>query len=93
VEKEIIMEAIQDILPVNISAQERVISAGIGAALLVMGLFEVKHPNVKTFLELGTGALMLFRGTTGYCPVSAAIGRNTADIEEVAEEKFQSLAE
>jgi len=87
------MKPIQEILPVNISDKERMISGGIGAALIVMGLLNVKHPSVKTFLELGTGALMLFRGTTGYCPVSAAIGRNTADIEDVAEEKFESLAE
>jgi len=87
------MKPIQDILRVNISNKERIISEGIGAALIVMGLLNLKHPIVKTFLELGGGAFFLFRGTTGYCPVSAAIGRNTADIDDVAEEKFESLAE
>lgn len=87
------MKPIEEILPVNISDKERMISGGIGAALIVMGLFNIKQPSVKTFLELGTGALMLFRGATGYCPVSAAIGRNTADVDEVAEAKFESLAE
>jgi len=87
------MKPIQEILPVNISDKERMISGGIGAALIVMGLLNIKQPSVKTFLELGGGAFLLFRGTTGYCPVSAAIGRNTADIEDIAEEKFESLAE
>jgi uncharacterized membrane protein len=87
------MKPIQEILPVNISDKERMISGGIGAALIVMGLLNIKQPSVKTFLELGGGLFLLFRGTTGYCPVSAAIGRNTADIEDVAEEKFESLAE
>jgi uncharacterized membrane protein len=87
------MKPIQEILPVNISDKERMISGGIGAALIVMGLLNIKQPSVKTFLELGGGVFLFFRGTTGYCPVSAAIGRNTADIEDVAEEKFESLAE
>jgi uncharacterized membrane protein len=87
------MNSIQDILPINVSDKERVASSAIGAALLVMGLLNIKQPSVKTFLELGTGALMIFRGASGYCPVNAAIGRNTADIEDVAEEKFESLAE
>ena len=87
------MKPLQDILPINISTNERMISGGIGAALIVMGLLNLKQPLAKTILELGGGTLFLFRGTTGYCPVSAAIGRNTADIEDVAEEKFESLAE
>jgi uncharacterized membrane protein len=92
IEKDL-MKPIQDILPVNVSDKERVVSGAIGAALLVMGLLNVNQPGVKTFLELGTGALMLFRGTSGYCPVNAVIGRNTADVANVAEEKFEALAE
>jgi uncharacterized membrane protein len=91
--KKHLMNPIREILPINISNRERMISDGLGVALIVMGLLNIKQPSVKTFLELGTGALMLFRGATGYCPISAAIGRNTADIDDAAEEKFESLAE
>jgi uncharacterized membrane protein len=87
------MKPIQGILPINVSDKERVISNTIGAALIVMGLLNVKQPGIKTFFELGTGALMIFRGASGYCPVNAIIGRNTADIKNVAEEKFEALAE
>jgi len=43
------MKPIQEILPVNISDKERMISGGIGAALIVMGLLNIKQPSVKTF--------------------------------------------
>ena len=64
------MKPIQEILPVNISNKERIISDGIGAALIVMGLLNIKQPSVKTFLELGGGVFLFFRGTTGYCPTN-----------------------
>jgi uncharacterized membrane protein len=87
------MKSTNDIFPVNVGKKERIVSEAIGAGLIVVGLFNVKHPGIKTFFELGAGALMLFRGATGYCPVNAAVGRNTAGIDEVGETNFESLAE
>jgi uncharacterized membrane protein len=75
---------------VNVGETERIISGGVGAALIAMCIRDLKTPTIATWLELVTGGLLLLRGVTGYCPVNAAIGRNTA---AEAEEIFEELAE
>lgn len=80
---------------VNVGETERIISGGVGAALIAMSIRDIKTPTIATWLELATGGLLLLRGVTGYCPVNAAIGRNSAasEVPEEAEETFESLAE
>ena len=78
---------------VNVGETERIISGGIGAALLAMSIRDIKTPSVATWHELATGGLLLLRGLTGYCPVNAAIGRNSANTAVEAEETFEELAD
>jgi uncharacterized membrane protein len=64
-----------DPMPVNIGADERVLSAVGGGAIFAMGLAR------GGCLGLGlvwTGAALMLRAATGHCPVNAALGRNTA---------------
>jgi len=86
------MKPIKGILrdAVNVGDEERIISGGVGAALIAMAIPSIKNPTITTWIELGLGSLLVLIGATGYCPVNAAIGRNTA---ENAEEKFETLAE
>ena len=62
-------------IPVNVGDDERAISTVGGGVLTALGLAR------GGCLGLGliwTGAALMLRGATGYCPVSAAIGRNTS---------------
>ena len=61
-------------LQTNITDRERVGSATVGAALLAYGL--KRRDWVGALTALG-GAALLYRGATGYCQVSDAVGRNT----------------
>jgi uncharacterized membrane protein len=89
------MNNIIDVLTgdVNISKKERIISIAGGIALIVAGIL-MRKKKAASWTEIGTGAALLLRGATGHCPVSAAIGRNTAgeELAEEAEEKFEKLA-
>lgn len=58
----------------NITDTERVGSAAAGAALVTYGL--KRRDWVGALTALG-GAALLYRGATGYCQVSDALGRNT----------------
>jgi hypothetical protein len=78
---------------VNVGNTERIISTGIGLGLAAMAMRDIKKPSLATWVELATASLLLFRGATGYCPVNAAIGRNSVDTAEEAEETFDALAE
>lgn len=58
----------------NITDGERVGSATIGAALLTYGL--KRRDWIGVLSALG-GAALLYRGATGHCQISEAMGRNT----------------
>lgn len=68
----------------NISENERMISMAAGAMLAVFGLTRVKSHPIKAVLKAAIGGYLLYRGSTGHCPVNEAIGRNTADVDETA---------
>jgi uncharacterized membrane protein len=59
----------------NVSRAERWASVAIGVGLLLGGLARRDRAGA---LAGAVGSAMLFRGTSGHCPVNAAIGRNTA---------------
>jgi uncharacterized membrane protein len=91
------MNNIIDILTgdVNISKKERIISVAGGIALIIAGVMMRKKRSAISWSEVATGAVLLYRGASGHCPVNAAIGRNTAasELAEDANEKFERLAE
>jgi uncharacterized membrane protein len=62
----------------NIGSVERVLSVAVGAAMVAYAVSGSRRrsPSAAT---IATGAGLLGRGLAGYCPVSAAIGRNTSD--------------
>jgi uncharacterized membrane protein len=60
----------------NISNLERTISAAVGGALIGYAMMRSRRSApVPATLAMATG--LIARGATGWCPVSALIGRNT----------------
>ena len=62
----------------NVGTIERWASGVGGGALLAWALRRRELSPTTGALALA-GAGLLLRGATGYCPVSSALGRNTAD--------------
>jgi len=66
--------------PINMNTKERVLSVAGGASLLAMGVRDFKRSSVKAWAELLAGGFMLFRGTTGYCPVNQLLGHKAVEF-------------
>jgi uncharacterized membrane protein len=60
---------------VNVGRAERWVSMAAGSALAA---YAAKRRDVPGGLAALAGAALLYRGATGYCPISQAIGRDTA---------------
>jgi uncharacterized membrane protein len=56
---------------VNISEKQRLISAVTGGLLLAMGVFGFGKSSFRRSLRMTAGTLLIMRGLTGYCPVTA----------------------
>ena len=65
----------------NIGKTERIISVASGIALIVTGIMTLKKTRAASWTEVATGTALVLRGATGYCPVNAALSRNTAKEE------------
>jgi uncharacterized membrane protein len=63
----------------NVAHAERWLSVVAGSALAGYGL---KRRTVPGFLVSAVGALLVWRGATGHCPVYAAAGFSTADADD-----------
>lgn len=59
----------------NVGDTERRLSVGGGALAALAGL---RRGGLPGLLMTGLGAALLYRGTTGHCPINQRIGRNTA---------------
>jgi uncharacterized membrane protein len=73
---------------VNISEKQRLISAVTGGLLLAMGVFGFGKSSFRRSVRMTAGTLLIMRGLTGYCPVTAL--QNDAD-ENPVEEKAGTL--
>jgi len=73
---------------INVGKPERVISAVGGAALTMLGL---RSSGGAGLLMTLAGGAMLFRGITGYCFVNQAIGRDTAEEEDISAEIIRTI--
>ncbi len=69
----------EDILPnythlpgQNLSDQHRLISTTVGVSLLTLALLDGKRSIGRRVLRAGIGAILLYRGVSGYCPVMHA---------------------
>ncbi len=80
------LESVKDMLTtasyINTGVKERVVSSAAGAILIGMAIKDIKSPSVKTWVEMATGALLLARGISGFCPVNKMLGRDTSDKGE-----------
>ncbi|HET7002766.1 MAG TPA: DUF2892 domain-containing protein [Puia sp.] len=55
----------------NISEKQRLVSAVTGGLLLAMGIFGFGKSSFRRSVRMTAGALLIMRGLTGYCPVTA----------------------
>ena len=62
----------------NIGAIERALSMAAGAALVAYAMSGARRTNALN-VTAAAGAGLVGRGLSGYCPVSAAFGRNRSD--------------
>ena len=61
----------------NVGDTERIVSATAGALLTTVGV------KSGSFLLTALGGYLVFRGASGYCPISQAVGRNTAEDSHI----------
>jgi uncharacterized membrane protein len=73
---------------VNISEKQRLISAVTGGLLLAMGIFGFGKSSFRRSVRMTAGTLLILRGLTGYCPMTAL--QNVPE-EEPVEEKTGTL--
>jgi hypothetical protein len=76
---------------VNVGRTERIASTAAGAGLLLLGAS--RRSVLGGLVALG-GAVLLFRGATGRCPVYGAMGFSTAEGgEEPAEDEIRRASD
>ena len=68
---------------VNVSEKQRLISAVTGGLLLAMGAFGFGKSSFRRAVRMTAGSLLIMRGLTGYCPVTAL--QNAAEENPVEE--------
>jgi hypothetical protein len=73
---------------VNISEKQRLISAVTGGLLLAMGVFGFGKSSFRRSVRMTAGTLLIMRGLTGYCPLTAL--QNDTE-ENPVEEKAGTL--
>src|SRR5947209_19902316 len=76
-------EGQQQELPVNVGDSERAVSVAAGSILTLLGLSRRSLPGL---LIAGVGGAMIYRGSTGHCPVYQALEMDTAQEGEVSDE-------
>jgi len=68
---------------VNVTEKQRLISAVTGGLLLAMGVFGFGKSAFRRSVRMTAGTLLILRGLTGYCPVTAL--QNVAEENPVEE--------
>jgi uncharacterized membrane protein len=72
----------------NISEKQRLVSAVTGGLLLAMGIFGFGKSSFRRSVRMTAGALLIMRGLTGYCPMTAL---QNASEENPVEENSGTL--
>jgi uncharacterized membrane protein len=62
---------------INVDWQERVLSAGVGGYLFAAGLRNLTKRPIKGLLQTAIGGFLLYRGSSGNCPVYTSIGKSS----------------
>jgi hypothetical protein len=68
---------------INISEKQRLISAVTGGLFLAMGIFGFGKSSFRRSVRMTAGTLLIMRGLTGYCPMTALQN----PVEEISGEK------
>jgi uncharacterized membrane protein len=66
----------------NITENQRLISAVSGGLLLAMGIFGFGKSSFRRALRMTAGSLLIIRGVTGYCPVTAANKKDDKSLNQ-----------
>jgi uncharacterized membrane protein len=62
---------------INITEKERLISGISGGLLLALGIFGFGKSSFRRAIRMTAGSLLIMRGVTGYCPVTAIQNEKT----------------
>ncbi|GAB3532271.1 SRPBCC family protein [Pontibacter brevis] len=73
---------------INVGTAERVASVMVGALMAYYGL---RKPNLGGLIMAAAGGALLYRGSTGYCPMNAMAGRDTSTGKDISIEITRSL--
>ena len=65
----------------NVGTTERIASL-VGGAL--MAYYGLRKPNIGGLALAAAGGALLYRGSTGYCPINETIGRDTANGNDIS---------
>jgi uncharacterized membrane protein len=74
---------------INITENQRLISGITGGLLLATGVFGFGKSSFRRAIRMTAGSLLIFRGITGYCPVTAI---QNAESREKNEQKVSETA-
>jgi|GEM_PF-543356 uncharacterized membrane protein len=74
---------------INITENQRLISGITGGLLLATGVFGFGKSSFRRAIRMTAGSLLIFRGITGYCPVTAI---QKAEFREKNEQKVSETA-
>jgi uncharacterized membrane protein len=66
----------------NVGGKERALSVAAGIFMLVRGVRGFTSSPFTSTASILTGGYLLFRGTTGNCPLNTMIGRNSAGAND-----------
>jgi uncharacterized membrane protein len=76
------MNAIKDLLTtpdyINTSNTDRILSALSGLAIIGVALSQKNTSTLSKWVKIGSGAVLILRAASGFCPVSKAVGLNNA---------------
>ena len=77
-------------LPVNLTDNQRTVSAVAGGLLLALGVLDFSKSSFRRAVRMTLGSLLLMRSQTGYCPVSAALKNKAEEVKEILTEPSYS---
>jgi hypothetical protein len=76
------MNAVKNLLTtpdyINTSTTDRVISALSGLAIIGVAVREKNTTTLSKWVKIGSGAVLILRAVSGFCPVSKALGKDYA---------------
>ncbi len=68
---------------VNVPYTERMVSLTAGSLIFYSGLSNLFHSPLSSIMKLAAGGLLLYRGSTGNCPMYSMINKDM-EVEQIA---------